>query len=336
MTVTVRQVDEIVAINNPVLRNLKITVAYGRMAREFAGWIPGPDLSWCAFGTWASEGVGGAIRRHHTDKSFPLKVLRFVRRGSYEEIAAAASTAFAEGNQAVFDHIGRAFARFHEALAEDSATAIDDALAGMSDVPGRSHRKVKLDLEISPPVRLADGFTLYLRARDEPDPARRAQLVAAANLCLAHVEQVRLQKPIDDAFGAVLPRCWRESDRCREVASRFVTEVILTLPLGDEVVHPGHPLPPLDGRLWPEHLEPPDDELFARFVDVLPGADTVTAPEAAHWTSLRDRLTYIAALMRSRQQVPKLAGRLPFTPAEVALIDAGRIPDSLAPKPVAA
>ena len=223
--VTVQQVDAIVAEADPVLRNLQITVAYGRLAEDFADRVDGANLSWCAFGTWASEGVGGAIRHHQTDRSLALRALRCIFRSRYRPMADKAAEAFARGNRAVFAHIGRAFAGFHQALDEPAPGAVDAFLAALP--PPESALDAAVDLRFAPPVGLVDGFEAYRRLRDDPDGRRRAQLVALGNLGMAHVEQVRLQGPIVDAFGAVLPGRVARSAPAQSIASRLVTEAVL-------------------------------------------------------------------------------------------------------------
>ena len=63
-----------------------------------------------------------------------------------------------------------------------------------------------------------------------------------------------------------------------------------------------------------------DPVLFERFTEVVAPPDARDAPDADDWTSLRDRLRYIGALMRSRQQAPDLLGQAPFTEAERELL----------------
>jgi hypothetical protein len=334
LQVTTTDVEGIVAEEDPVLRNLQITVAYGRLGQDFQRLVPGPDLSWATFGAWASEGVGGAIRHQATDGSFWLKVLRRHHGEHYPDVVAAAGQAFAEGNRSVFGHIGWGFARFHESLLDHSSDAFERMVA---DLPGPADVRddVHLDFTPVPEVALAEGFTLYRQAGDEDDPVRRAQLIAAANLCLAYVEQVRLQAHVQDAWGAVLGEGRRSRWRLH-LASRFVTELVLKLQVGREVFRPGRRLPGpgrWPGRAlrsrYPRDLRRLGDPAFARFGPVLPRRWAKRAPHSNDWTSLRDRLRYIAALMRSRQQAPDLVTRLPFTEPQVRRIDAGEVPDEL-------
>ena len=57
---TPAEIDEIVAMNDPVLRNLRITEAYHRLALAFP--CPRPGANWCAFAVWASRQAGRTIR----------------------------------------------------------------------------------------------------------------------------------------------------------------------------------------------------------------------------------------------------------------------------------
>ena len=330
MTVTVSQVDSIAAETNPVLRNLRITLAYARLAADFAERVDRRNLSWCTFGSWASEGVGGAIRHHQTETTRVLRILRRLLPRRYPAIAATAAGAFAQGNQSVFGHIGRAFAGFHEAVDDPAPGAMARFLAAL---PGeRATPDVPVDVTFDPPVDLATGFELYDRARVAPDDRRRAQLIAAANLCLACVEQTRLQEPIETAFSSALSGWWARRRFARWLVARLFTETALSMRLGDEEVRPRRPLPDHEGRRWPADLVELDAALFERFAAVLPATGTNRAPDSKDWTSLRDRLRYTGALMRSRQQADELVGRSPFEPDLVRDIDAGVVPASLTPK----
>jgi hypothetical protein len=293
------------------------------MGQEFAHRVDDRNLSWCTFGTWASEGVGGAIRHHQTDKSLVLRTMRCVRRKAYPEIAEAAACAFADGNRAVFDDIGRGFAGFLAAVREDDPAAVDRFLDGLV------HALPEAGIDITLEVRLRDGFAAYRDAMATTDRRERAQLICFGNLCMAYVEQVRLQEPIERAFRAVLTGRWADRTWARRCASRIVTEWVLKLEIDQERFRPGWRLPKLHGRRFPPDLDDLDEDRFAPFRDVLPPPRR-RLPNSDHWPSLRDRLRYIGALMRSRQQVVALFDRLPFCPPQIDQIDAGRVPLELA------
>jgi hypothetical protein len=323
MPITTEDVDAIASLpdDRAEERNLRISVAYGDLAEDFALLVDDRNLSWCTFGTWASEGVGHAIRHEQTARSW---VLRAMQRWhpEYPDMVAIASQAFATGNRDVFDDIGRAFARFHLALREGEAAVLAflDGLAPATNLDA-------VDVAFDPPVGLRVGFEAYVEVA-EAEPARRAQLVYFANLCMAHVEQVRLQAPLLGAFGSIIPerlKAHRSTRRLAErITARLVTEAILELQIADEHFRPGRRLPALDGVLYPPDLDVLDSELFGRFDAVLPRGRR-RAPDADDWTSLRDRLRYIGALMRSRQQVTALLTESPFTDEQRVQIRDGRL-----------
>lgn len=58
---SVGDVQRIVAIANPVIRNLEITYCYSRLAAAMAA-RNGAGANWCTYATWASRQAGGTIR----------------------------------------------------------------------------------------------------------------------------------------------------------------------------------------------------------------------------------------------------------------------------------
>jgi hypothetical protein len=64
-------------------------------------------------------------------------------------------------------------------------------------------------------------------------------------------------------------------------------------------------------------------ELFSR---VVPAGDGGRGSGATDWADFAERMHYIAVLFRTRAETADLFGP-PFTPEQVAVIDAGRRPD---------
>jgi hypothetical protein len=320
--VTIDEIDAIAALpdDRSEERNLRITVAYADLASDFADLVDERNCNWCSFGTWASEGAGRAIRGEQTERSW---LLRSMRRWhpAYPHMVEIASLAFATGNRLVFEDIGRAFAEFHLALGEGDAAvaAFLDRLAPPVDLD-------TVDVAFDPPVGLRAGFEAYLEAMAASGP-RRAQLIFLANLCMAYVEQANVQAPLLDAFASIIPDLLKRHRGTRllaqRIAARVVTETTLELQIADEHFRPGRRLPALAGVLYPPDLVDLDPERFGRFELVLSRGRRV--PDADDWTSLRDRLRYIGALMRSRQQRPDLIRGCPFTPERRAEIRAGSL-----------
>jgi hypothetical protein len=56
----VSDVEAICAIPDPIVRNLRITQAYGEMSRALSA-RTGPGANWCTFATWASKQAGQTI-----------------------------------------------------------------------------------------------------------------------------------------------------------------------------------------------------------------------------------------------------------------------------------
>ena len=134
------EVRRIVAIENPVLRNLEITLCYARLASAFAA-RGGEGASWCTYATWASRQAGRTIRGEDLLEDLSRKLAegrwvlnplatawrRLLRRGLFQpgtrlgrltvelhtpfDAFERASAAVARGNLKVFEEIGLEFAR---------------------------------------------------------------------------------------------------------------------------------------------------------------------------------------------------------------------------------
>jgi len=353
---TVADVERIVAIRNPVIRNLEITYSYSRLAAACAR-RNGEGANWCTYATWASRQAGGTIRGEdlleNLERCFgrsrwvlhPIATLwrRILRRGLFQpetrlgRLAAElhtpfdaferASDAVARGNLKVFEEIGLQFARW---------------LGG--DQP-----------EGHPLLRQAFGH--YDRLRLERDPGKRAELAFLGNLKIGLHEQARLQPQILEALDAAFqaqedlgrrtlralfpsaPRWWqaleapaaaltglsaralqRSSSR---LAREVITESLMVLALPGRVLALGRNL--IDA--YPHELLEPTDpelkELLARFEPVPPAPDDCGVRD---WSDLHQRMHFIVHLFRVFHFDEKLSDP-PFTPAEVGSFKRGVIPD---------
>jgi len=149
----VEEIREIVAIANPVIRNLRITDCYSRLAAEFTT-RSGDGANWCSYATWASRQAGRTVRGEdlleHLGNRFarhrwalhPIRTLwrRLLRHGLFQpetrvgrltaelhtpfDAFERASAAVARGNLRVFEEIGLEFARYlHECPPDTPADA---------------------------------------------------------------------------------------------------------------------------------------------------------------------------------------------------------------------
>lgn len=217
----VQEIDEIVAITDPVLRNHRITDGYHRLALAVP--VPRPDANWCAFAVWASRQAGETIRGEDlmraleralgSDRELSAIASGMTRRllraalehpGSRrarvlavigQEAFGRTADAVARGNRKVFGEIAREFARFVP-LCQELPISPERLESFLSGVPLAEEGDAE-DREM-----LRQAFRHLAAALVEPDRNRRAELTLLANLEIAYHEQARVQPEIVDALEA--------------------------------------------------------------------------------------------------------------------------------------
>jgi hypothetical protein len=224
---SVDEIRRIVAIANPVIRNLEITHCYSRLAAELAV-RTGEGANWCTFATWASRQAGRTVRGEdlldHLGNRLaerrwllhPIATLwrRLLRRGLFQretrigrltaelhtpfDAFERASAAVAHGNLKVFEEIGLEFARYLDECLSDTPVEASQVRRFLDrlrpgDPPGGQRY-------------LRQAFMLYERLRVEGEPKARAELAVLANLEIALHEQTRLQPEIREALDVALAR----------------------------------------------------------------------------------------------------------------------------------
>jgi hypothetical protein len=220
---TVEEVDRIVALTDPIIRNLLITQGYQELSLAGAALI-GTIANWCTFATWASKQAGVTIRQEDLARTVErlqeqspevqeaierimatLAQLEMRRDAASVRIAVRqilsskaafdrTSDAVARGNQKVFAEIGREFARFVASFRDD--TAFD---------PEKMARFCEALRPGEPPdgqCYLQQAFRRYGQARFEPQTRVKAELMLLANLEIGFHEQMRLQPEIAEALEA--------------------------------------------------------------------------------------------------------------------------------------
>jgi len=234
---TLAEVDNISAMSDAVLRNLRITQCYAELSQSFAGVLPG-GANWCTFATWASRQAGRSIRAEDIAlaleqrlKGLPALNAIFTQLTSVmglqrDEIIGdvsrvvlraggmqRSSAAVAEGNVKVFSEIGREFARCLEMLesGNDTDASWSHFLASLrpGDPPGGQ-------------ALLVSAFTNYRLARSATNDAQRAQHTLLANLQIGYHEQTRLQPEIQRALDeALLPHAILEQEVYLAISARL-------------------------------------------------------------------------------------------------------------------
>ena len=216
---TVSEVQRIVAIPNPVLRNLEITWCYSQLAAECRSWT-GAGANWCTYATWASRQAGATIRGEDLLENLEWQLgntrwllhpfatfwRRLLRRGVFQpdtrvgrlthqlhtpfDAFEQASDAVARGNLKVFEEIGLQFARYLEARA-GNAMDVQRFLETLR--PGDPPAGQEL---------LRRAFERYSKLQSEQNAKTHAELALLANLEIGLHEQTRLQPEIFEALNA--------------------------------------------------------------------------------------------------------------------------------------
>ncbi len=308
------EVEQIAALRDPVIRNLRITECYSRLAAAMELGCS----NWCTYATWASRQAGRTIRGEdlldrlerelgrdaellHPIRSFWRWLLRrgllrpdtrlgrlTARLHTPFDAFGQASDAVARGNLKVFAEIGLVFARW-----------IDDGVT-----------------PAEPPL-LRQAFRRYEQGRASPE-----QLILA-NLEIGFHEQTRLQPEIRDAMDAALsPKrrilAWPVQRKLTQLSREVITESLMVLTLPGVVLWLGRHL-----EASGEVVDPELRELMERYEPVPPAADDCGAQD---WSVLDQRMHYLVHLFRAYHEEETLASP-PFTPAQVERILAGDVPD---------
>ena len=362
----IADIERIVAMRDPVLRNCEITQAYYELGQAFTARVGAGWSNWLAVATWASRQAGDVIRgeqgwgvlRQHIDlpvvlarpvESLWRKLLRrgllnpestlgrIVRAipGPLDAIEAAAEQV-ALGNVRVFEEIASAFARW---LAATDREAFLNSLRPGEPPEGREH--------------LRDAFRHYYAFLDESDPRRRAELACRADLEIAWQEQARLQDVIRASMDRPVMRAHQLGLRVLAVIApewRIARDQIARM-LGALLV-PLHRFGlRVARRVMTEllmTLRLPDARVLrlgsALDVPASPLLRDIADPELrellariackAHdddcgtedWSEFRERMHYIAHLFRAFRDDAALFAQSPFTREQVECFRRGALP----------
>ena len=361
---SVSEIQRIVAIASPVVRNLEITYCYSRLAAAFAA-RHGEGANWCTYATWASRQAGETIRGEdllgHLERRLgksrwvlhPIATLwrRLLRHGLFQrdtrigrlthelhtpfDAFERASDAVARGNLKVFEEIGLQFARNLEGLPADLT-------------PGDPPEGQRL---------LSQAFARYESLRSESDPKRRAELALLANLEIGLHEQTRLQPEILEALDtatatpqdlgrraleALVPSATRWWPIVRRPAAATIGVPARAIQrasskLAREAITDSFMVLALPGRVlalgahladsYPDALaKPADPELNELLALFEPLAPEPDDCGARDWSNLHQRMHYIVHLFRVFQMSEQLS-LPPFNPDQVASFSRGVIPE---------
>lgn len=317
-------IDRVVHMTDPVQRNLWITYTYHRLELALAERLGADDLSWCAYGTWASKTAGRFIR----GEVVPELLRPLLAATSARWLAGADARVrerIAAGNLLVFAELAPCFAALLAVLDRDDPEAgahLTNLAYGDSDRGGQ-------DL-------LRRAMLTYLAAAATRDPKTRSEQILLANTLVAYHEQIRLQETIAAALSAPLSLLvpaeasalrGQLGQRIGQALRALMTRFLMTMELPGERLHLGHDVPALAcGAMFPRDLEQihlPELRSLLGALDRTP--DTTDGSAANDWSELADRMNFVVDLFRSRQRDRSM--RLaPFAADQIAALTAGRRP----------
>ncbi|AUX23081.1 hypothetical protein SOCEGT47_036000 [Sorangium cellulosum] len=256
-----------------------------------------------------------------------------------ERILDELSSDIALGNLKVFEELGPLFAQLIELYRdspEPDAKRFDAVLQGLRQGPSA----------VGGQGLLRSAVEHYHEARLTDDPDRKAELILLANARVGLHEQIRLQPYIARALNAPI-RCVRElfasperrlperllsfvSDKIEKLQAvwrTLATKEMMTMRLSGELLELGSDLPPPPGS--PLHCKElasiEERELYELLREYDAHDHSTSGCGAEDWASLRERMSYILELFRSRQSCSRLLDR-PFNHAQHAEIAAWRVP----------
>ncbi|MDH3707461.1 MAG: hypothetical protein OES57_15440 [Acidimicrobiia bacterium] len=222
------EVDRIKAMADPVARNLAITQMYHDLEIAMGEVFDSPDLSWCAYGVWASRQVGDAMQGlpveyvqgllddpdFVTGLALPPQQDRWARRVAplarrmpdaalamvLEQLQPNLAEALGQGNLRVFGELAPTFAGFVDLVRAHDGD-LDAVEAGLPEL----YRQLDhATYEGGAGYELTLLCECYLRALRTDDAREKAQLIYYANLRGAHYEQQRVQGPLEDVTAMIV------------------------------------------------------------------------------------------------------------------------------------
>ena len=219
---TVNEIQKIIHIDDPVIRNLQITQCYHELSTILTR-RTGLSANWCTFATWASKQAGQTIRKEDLARLLETHLKHSQETLSVAENLAAsknptitnqfisqpelslnslyftnaidrASSAVSRGNKKVFEEIGQEFARFYETVILDQSYNNDHI--------NRFCEQLRSGLPPEGQSYLRQAFLHYYQALFEQNAKAKAELILLANIEIGFHEQTRLQPEIAESLDS--------------------------------------------------------------------------------------------------------------------------------------
>lgn len=313
---------------DPILCNLKITLAHRELARRLRA-VTGEDAgaNFHSWAVWGSKKAGVTIRQEDLDDALKNATQVSGSVGLIIGIAAAAATTVTANLAPLTTPaglglialggllgaicgatVGRTIARYSRRTAarlvlEGNRLVLDDIGRQTAAFVQAFPPQVPIDaaalealldgMKPGPAEQggqdlLRNAFRLYARAAELKDPSAKHQAVYHANLLAILNEHIKLQPYIAGSMPFIVRRC--------------VTERMLTFDIGPLALAVSHDVPSLDDHHYPLTLVDLTDDDLRAFLTGPSGWDrtggTPLGSRAGDWTRLADRMGYIVHLFR--------------------------------------
>lgn len=339
-----RYIDQTLATENRVLRNLKITQTYYDLSQGMTGLLGAENVNWCAFATYASKTAGYSIRHEILPPNLEQVLRRFDRYEAATRLLTGhlkrpstgltvhsddflsyiliqVSEFVSQGNFLVFSDLAHPFARFIWAFEGDKRPDLakfEQFLAGFRPGSLQQHGQ---DL-------LIQSFSNYYSAMFERDRKAKAEKILLANLLIGVHEQTRLQEAIENALDVPVQRLverrldrWRKNWVVLNSAHHAVFRHMVRLlkRLFEEQATQAFLVMRLPyGDKWLGQDVATNESFPAALAEVHHPEllsvlrtwdrswNSIRGSAARNWASLSDRMNYVVDYFRSAQQNPAM------------------------------
>jgi hypothetical protein len=336
-----REIGKILSVPDPVLCNLRITLAHYQLSRILQA-VTGANAgaNFHTWAVWGSKKAGETIRQEDTRAL--RRVFYLVGGGCGLGLVAASAMALSPrtiiaglslgcligiaptvmlrrslnrtrreilaGNCTVLEDIGNVTARFVSAFHGRPQVEADDFERFLSGLrPGKT--------EAGGQALLARAYLHYYQASYEKDIDRKHEQMFLANCYAILHEHIRLEPYI----RAAIPPVFR----------RLITARMLRFYIGGDALHVHDDVPPERDQVFPETLRELENSELIAFLQGMEAWDrtpnALESSRANDWSNLKDRMNFIVDLFRSRHLSPAVFAR-PFTDRQEAELMAGRVP----------
>eukprot|EP01102_Stenamoeba_stenopodia_P012964 TRINITY_DN4140_c0_g1_i1.p1 TRINITY_DN4140_c0_g1~~TRINITY_DN4140_c0_g1_i1.p1 ORF type:complete len:384 (+),score=65.77 TRINITY_DN4140_c0_g1_i1:137-1288(+) len=330
------QAQQIIAQPDLPLRNLQITNGYyqiGHLLQELLNTTN--QANWLTHATWASNSVGISIRDQTLNDMIKelwqevlpqwvidlIEVFPDVLDQIIRQILNHTSASLSGGNVYVFNEIGSAVIAFGETFW--NVTDIKDAESLLTSYLS-SH------LNVTRQSVLIRAMQVYWQVRYNTSltDEERTQMMLLGNILVGYQEQYHLQSYIANAFPGNISINITSTKHFFLDTNPIVTKLVLTFVTANEVLFMGNDVPPFEGNDFPSELqELTNSELIEVYSSYVEDINSLQNTGAQNWSSLQQRMRFIAPLFRSRHMDDYLWTCPPFTKAQVQQIISNVMPN---------